>query len=66
MFQEPAVFVKTEIEEGDATQPEMISGRQASRMQVGYTEWGGLSGAMFCYEVESQYRAAAAGCRFWK
>ena len=38
MFQEPAVFVKTEIEEGDATQPEMISGRQASRMQVGYTE----------------------------
>ena len=35
VFQEPAVFVKTEIEEGDATQPEMISGRQASRMQVG-------------------------------
>ena len=34
VFQEPAVFVKTEIEEGDATQPEMISGRQASHMPV--------------------------------
>ena len=54
------------VPENVSTGPSVTGPSVLSHWIISLTEWGGLSGAMFCYEVESQYRAAAAGCRFWK